>query len=247
MKNIADVVLAGRNIIRVISLIIMVTTFLVLGTIGTIWASIEESPHNPSPDNCHICHMQRSEQGQAPSWLKESKTVTFSAYNRDKEQEPRTITPNMAYNSPTHDMGNTKSLNTQSYFCLACHNGVHSKLVKVGYSFLPDSELSEISDYEIDLTGDHPVGFAYNPYKDSDDNHFPVAVEDPQHPGSKIIYGKITGAKYPLYGMNGNNFECTTCHIAHYSEQDNKSDYQVKLLRADNSRSSMCRDCHTNK
>ena len=92
MKNIADRVLAGRNNKRVVSLIIMVTTCLVLGTIGTLWASIEESPHNPSPDNCRICHAQNSAKGEIALWNPSVGNKNFASLPDDLKETHTALT-----------------------------------------------------------------------------------------------------------------------------------------------------------
>jgi hypothetical protein len=247
MKNITDIGLAGRNNIRVISLILMVITSLVLGTAGNIWASIEDSPHNPSPDSCRICHMQRSEQGQAPAWNASVKMTSFIT------SSPEALGNSESYKSPTHDMEHDNEGSSNSAQCLACHNGIFSSLIN---NNTPDNE-----EYDFDSnpavqaqlnknpSHDHPIGFIYEPKRDLDNNGFPEAAPVAGQSDNRLIPGKNTGTLYPLFGSGHNKFECLTCHTAHYSNtnQGIKGIYQVKLLRADNTISAMCRDCHHNK
>jgi hypothetical protein len=66
------------------------------------------------------------------------------------------------------------------------------------------------------------------------------------------IPGNLTGTSYFLYGDatagNSNWFECATCHSVHdLVEYEGKGEYQVYFLRADNSGSQMCLDCHANR
>jgi hypothetical protein len=243
MKNITDRIFAGQNNKGVISLIILGTICLVSGTIGTLWASIENSPHNPSPDNCRICHTQRSEQGQAPSWNASTKMTS----------SPEALDNSGSYTSPTHDMEHDDEGSSSSTKCLACHNGIYSSLIAYN---TPDNEESAFDNNPAlwaqinrDSSHDHPIGFIYEPKKDVDNNGFPTAVRVDGQSDERVIPGKNTGTLYPLFGPNNNKFECLTCHTAHYSDANKKikGQYQVKLLRADNSISAMCRDCHHNK
>jgi hypothetical protein len=247
MKNITDIGLAERNNKRVLSLIIMVTTCLVLGTIGTIGASIEKSPHNMSPENCPICHIQRSEQGQAPSWNASTKNTGFIT------SSPEALDNSGSYKSPTHDMEHDNEESSSSANCLTCHNGIYSSLIAYN---IPDNEASDFesnpafqAQINRDPSHNHPIGFIYEPKRDVDNNGFPKVVSVAGQSDNRVIPGKNTGTLYPLFGSRHNKFECLTCHTAHYSNADQgiKGNYQVKLLRADNTISAMCRDCHPNK
>ena len=104
MKNITDIILAGRNTKRVVSLIILVITSLVLGTIGTLWASIEDSPHNPSPDNCRICHAQNSAKGEIALWNPSVGNKHFARLPEDLKETDNALT---AESSPRHDSQKT--------------------------------------------------------------------------------------------------------------------------------------------
>jgi hypothetical protein len=246
MKNITDIGLARRNNKRVISFIIMVTICLVLGAIGTLWASIEKSPHNMSPENCPICHIQRSEQGQVPSWNASVKMTSFIT------SSPEALGDSESYKSPTHDMEHDNEGSSNSAQCLACHNGIFSSLI----NNTPDNEEYDFesnpalqAQLDRNPSHNHPIGFIYEPKRDLDNNGFPEAAPVTGQSDNRVIPGKNTGTLYPLFGSGHNKFECLTCHTAHYSNtnQGIKDQYQVKLLRADNTISAMCRDCHHNK
>lgn len=259
MKNIADIILAGQNNKRVVSLIILVTTCLVLGTIGTLWASIEESPHNPSPDNCRICHAQKSEKGEIALWNPSVGNKNFARLPEDLKETNNALT---AESSARHDSKKTATDQhnegqTESSKCLVCHNGIFGSQIKSNYP-----EKDEEYDYESNPdfwvlaeqdrgpSHNHPNGFVFDPKKDSNNNGFPEAIAMNGDPEKMVIVGRKSRTQYPLFGSDKNKFECLTCHTAHYNNNTNqgiKGNYQVKMLRADNTISAMCRDCHLHK
>ena len=258
MKNITDIGLAGRNNKGAFSLIIMVTTCLVLGAIGTIWASIEESPHNPSPENCHICHAQNSAKGEIALWNPSIGNKKFGSLTDDLKETHTALTAESSNRqvSQTPAINHNNEVHSESSKCLGCHNGIFGSQIKSNYP-----EKDEEYDYESNPdfwasagqdrgpSHNHPNGFIFDPKKDHGDNGFPDAVSMSGDPGKMVIIGRKSGTQYPLFGSDKNKFECLTCHTAHYSNANPeiKGNYQVKLLRADNTISSMCRDCHPHK
>jgi hypothetical protein len=214
------------------------TMITVMGIPSTLSASINGSPHDMSTKQCFFCHASKTEPGQVPLW--------------DDSPQPRTYA---VYVSQTHDMENSQETQPESFLCLGCHNGLFSSLV----NYLgPASAQNKDYDFETnptfwatldtDPTNDHPVCFTYDPRKDADGNNFPPAVPVPGNAEARAIRGRKTGMLYPLYGLKKDQFECTTCHVAHYDDSDHSSGkYHAYLLRTANSRSIMCRDCHQNK
>jgi hypothetical protein len=100
---------------------------------------------------------------------------------------------------------------------------------------------------------DHPVSFDYDETLDVDGNGFITSVNVSLSPTRerRAIVGQISGTNYFLYGESAfteqNWFECSTCHSVHHLADpmyEGAGDTQVYFLRADNSRSQMCRDCH---
>jgi hypothetical protein len=156
------------------------------------------------------------------------------------------------YDSISFDMGpaNTTGPRNPSALCLVCHNGVASTLVNYpGPCSNPDAaydfQIAGCADLGTDLTDDHPVSFNYNNALDLDLNNFPLAQNIGLR-GRLVIPGAT--ANYPLYGELGAKdwFECATCHSVHdLADYPGKGTTQVYFLRADNTGSAMCLDCHT--
>ena len=207
------------------ALLFVILISLILGNTTVIMAKIEGTSHDLSTikgdshiDSCTMCHTRHSDTGQLSLWNSIQTVETFQMY----------ASPTFAINSGDA-VPNEKSLS-----CLSCHNGIIGNLVK--HETIGN-----------DLTDDHPVSFNYNPSKDVNGNGFPSSITKGVD-GKRFIYGTITGTFYPLSGNDGNRFECTTCHIMHAtSDNHSKGHDQVKLLRANNMASNMCKDCHTNK
>ncbi len=78
-----------------------------------------------------------------------------------------------------------------------------------------------------DLSNDHPVGFTV-----VDDGELNAVVL-----GSGTAHGTIGTAPLPLYGSDGNHFECASCHAVH--DNSNKP-----FLRMANTSSALCLNCH---
>jgi hypothetical protein len=117
-----------------------------------------------------------------------------------------------------------------------------------------DIEVAGCADLGLDLTNEHPISFNYDADDDLDNNGFPAATSVRSASGSLLerfaIVGSLTGTKYWLYGDSTSQdwFECATCHSVHdLVEYDGKGEYQVYFLRADNTGSQMCLDCHANR
>jgi len=211
-------------------------TIFFIGIYSVASGSIEGSPHDLSTKQCDICHTDKSETGQNPMWEGQQGYKTFTMDN-----------------SQNTDIGGNQQDRSLSSFCIGCHNGIFSTFIKkrgpgVSSDMDYDYSFDDFPNYENNPWENHPVHFIYNPGNDAYNNNFPMAVLIPGKFNKKAIHGKDTGTYYPLYGSNQNNFECTTCHLAHDPvDQPVKNKNQNHLLRADNKQSSMCRDCHRNK
>jgi hypothetical protein len=200
---------------------------------ATISASVQGSPHDVTTNQCDMCHLYMEGKGQIPQW--------------DSSLEPANY---ISYESISHDMENSRESQSPTMLCIGCHNGIFGNLTQTSASIT--SDMQDVSDeaavFRADVGSNHPVCFLYDPAKDVDNNNFPRAVAMPENPDRKAIPGVKTGAYYPLYGTNQDRFECTTCHNPHYASNNSVTGiYQVTLLRTDNTRSSMCIDCHKNK
>jgi hypothetical protein len=218
---------------------------LVVGVATVAWSSVIGTPHDLAPEPCAMCHTPHSGTGDYPLW--------------NRTQDKQSYTP---YSSWTYDMGpvDTTSnahwgLRTPSALCLVCHNGIASEAVNYpGPCSNPDAaydiEVAGCADLGIDLTNDHPISFNYNAAADLDNNNFPFPSAHVRPSGTRwSIVGAISATDYWLYNGDsgaGKSFECATCHSVHdLATYPGKGSYQVYFLRADNTGSQMCLDCHT--
>jgi len=216
--------------VLVISLLIGVASFAYATVIGT--------PHDLAPELCAMCHTPHSGAGSYPLWNRSQASQTYTLYT-----------------SISFDMGNAVQPRSPSSLCLVCHNGVASELVNYpGPCSNPDPAyditVAGCADLGTDLTNEHPISFNFNAAADLDGNNFPAASTIRTTPSTRLaIPGSISGTNYWLYGNISANeynyFECATCHSVHdLASYPGKGDYQVYFLRADNSGSQMCLDCH---
>jgi len=210
-----------------------------LAGVTTVWATVIGSPHDLAPEPCAVCHTPHSGTGDYPLWNRSQTAQTYTMYT-----------------SFTFDMGpaNNGGPRYPSNLCLVCHNGVASELVNYpGPCSDPDGaydlQLSGCADLSTDLTDEHPISFNYNNTEDLDNDGFPAAQAAAVN-STRAIINAASGYVYPLYGSGAENnwFECATCHSVHDTVVYNgKGDYQVFFLRADNTGSAMCLDCHVNR
>lgn len=215
-------------------ILVVLAVSLVLGIATIVGAKIAGSPHDLAPEPCAMCHTPHSGTGDYPLWNRYQVAQTYTMYE-----------------SPSFDMVVERADQPQppSSLCLVCHNGIYSELVNYpGPCSNPDAAydvaVQGCADLDIDLTDDHPLSFTYDPTLDNDGNEFPTPII--KGANRKYIPGPYTGTDYPLYGENKDQFECATCHSVHDTvDYPGKGDYQVYFLRADNSGSLMCQDCHT--
>ncbi|RJQ15124.1 MAG: hypothetical protein C4560_10980 [Nitrospiraceae bacterium] len=236
-----------KGIIYILLLLVFAFSDAGAGVIGTPHDVNVMRHGNKRLETCAMCHTPHSRPLESPP-----------LWNRNQPSQGYTM-----YESPSYDMDEAKTLQPPSTYCMTCHNGVSSTLVNYpgrGSNFTDpayninngDPLFSDFTRLGLDLKNNHPVSFTYEPADDVDNNGFPA----PQPLGSgerKAIIG--SQGKYPLYGTNGDQFECATCHDVHdtvdYPGKEitngESSGTQVFFLRADNSGSKMCTDCHTNR
>jgi len=245
--------------------LIIVVSLVAIGVATAVWAVIEGTPHDVAVMRnlgagselercamCHTPHQSTAATGRVPLWNRSQDSPTTYAM----------------YNLPPFDMGKAEgypdinSNNYATFNCLVCHNGVASQLVNYpgpasvtnAYYNFDNSLLDTWSNLGDVMKNDHPVGFTYDPSKDTEDNGFKPAT-DWGTQGKKAIQG--SRGTYPLYTKVGSStvydrFECATCHSVHDTiAYDGKlmvggqsKGTQVYFLRADNSGSGMCNDCH---
>lgn len=244
-------------------LTILFAVILVVGTATLVTAGVANTPHDvqiirgtTGLEPCAMCHTPHSGTGDYPLW------------NRQQDAQSYTL-----YDSPTFDMQAAADLQAPSTLCMVCHNGATSQLVNypgprstenTNYNMVGGELVFPWTDLTTDMRNDHPVSFTYDPALDDvvDNNGFPAATTDGTT-GRKYIEG--TGAKYPLYGPNMDQMECSTCHSVHHTvsgygesmDADCLSGArsgpacsvgtQVYFLRRSNAGSQMCIDCHKNR
>jgi len=223
----------GGEQMKRILVLALVFAFL---TAGLAVASVINTPHdlrgssavNNSQEVCAACHTPHHSQDNTngPLWNRSQGAQTYTFYS-----------------SATFDVTTgTLSLGPQSLACMTCHNGQTSTLVNApgpglggGVSWDPSAAFSRGGNIGLDLSNDHPVGFAYDPGLDKQGNGFPA-----------VVGGKIAGV-YPVYGTS-NKIECATCHDVHdTATYTGKNTTAVYFLRATNDGSAMCKACHVNR
>lgn len=230
-------------------LILVLAVTLIASFAAMVGAKIVGTPHDLAPEPCAMCHTPHNATGDYPLWNRIQGGQTYTMYD-----------------STSFDMneGNTAPY-APSSLCLICHNGVASTLSNYpGPCSTPDA----LYDYDMpdnacgmigtpagvahDLTNDHPISFTYNPSLDTvnDNNGFPGTTTI----GTRNwIIGAYSGEQFPLYvggptGIAVDQFECATCHSVHDTiDYPDKGSLQVYFLRADNTGSTMCQDCHVNR
>ena len=219
----------------------ILSVILVVGMATIVWATVMGTYHEIASEPCAVCHTPHSGSGDYPLW--------------NRTQAPQTWT---VYDSISFDMGPANNPpRSPSSLCLVCHNGVFSSLVNYpGPCSVTDAqydvEIAGCTDLGTDLMDDHPVSFDYYPNYDVDGNNFPPAINISLSPTRTRYVIPGTTADYFLYAESAATasangwFECATCHSVHdLATYPGKGDYQVYFLRADNTSSQMCRDCHT--
>lgn len=155
---------------------------------------------------CVFCHTPHNGAPLSPLW--------------NKAVEPRAYT---VYTSPTMKAGPLSQPWGPTKLCLSCHDGTTA----MGAVLNPSSGISmrragplspgSLANLGLDLSGHHPVSFAY---KDALPND---ALASP--PPSSLVYGGT------------DEVHCTTCHDPH-------DDKYGKFLVKDNRYSGLCTTCH---
>ncbi|MFA4918647.1 MAG: hypothetical protein WC581_05275 [Thermodesulfovibrionales bacterium] len=219
-------------------ILLAVLMLSLLAGVATVWATVIGTPHDLAPEPCAMCHTPHSGTGAYPLWNRSQASQTYTLYN-----------------SISFDMGPAVQPRAPSSLCLVCHNGIASELVNYpGPCSNPDPaydiEVAGCADLGLDLSNEHPISFNFNATLDWDNNQFPAASQIRTIPSPRFaIPGSISGTNYWLYGSvpaaEYNYFECATCHSVHdLAIYPGKGEYQVYFLRADNTGSQMCLDCH---
>ncbi|MBI4517242.1 MAG: cytochrome c3 family protein [Deltaproteobacteria bacterium] len=152
---------------------------------------------------CIFCHTPHNATPLSPLW--------------NKELEPQVYT---VYASPTLRAGPLPQPSGASKLCLSCHDGtiaLGAVVNPVGGIGMASAALGSHSSFGLDLSGHHPVSFAYH-----------NALPNPElalSPPPELVYG------------GADEVHCTTCHDPH-------SDRYEKFLLKDNRYSALCTSCH---
>jgi predicted CXXCH cytochrome family protein len=155
---------------------------------------------------CIFCHTPHNATPESPLWNKELQPVVYSVYT-----------------SPTLRAAPIPQPSGPTKLCLSCHDGTIAMgavvnpaggITMSGGSTLPPGSLSVLG---LDLTGHHPVSFAYNAALPN--------VELVDSPPGELPFGGT------------DEVHCTTCHDPH-------KDLYGKFLVKDNRYSALCTTCH---
>jgi predicted CXXCH cytochrome family protein len=106
-----------------------------------------------------------------------------------------------------------------SLACLSCHDGASNMDAFSGVAGSTTMGATSTGNLGIDLTNDHPVGFAIVNGTDS-------AIK------------LLTNITVPLFGASTNMIECSSCHDVH-----NGTAFGNMLVMT-NAGSALCLDCH---
>jgi predicted CXXCH cytochrome family protein len=216
-------------------------------TPSTVPGKIKGSKHdlsfldqaNPSTEVCVYCHTPHNSVHSRPLWNRNNPSASLFEL----------------YNSPTATsvVRSSRVLRTDSIslFCMSCHDGITvmgDVRVNPTIPFLQQGIPSGIAGLRIplrayenanlgyDLTSTHPIGFDYNlAYAEDDGLNSPGDVmttfDALARPGA-------TRAQNFLYGLDGNMFECSSCHRVHDPGTSGN------FLRIENDNSQLCYACH---
>jgi predicted CXXCH cytochrome family protein len=155
---------------------------------------------------CVFCHTPHNATPLSPLW--------------NKELEPQVY---QVYTSPTLRAGPLPQPTGPTKLCLSCHDGTIAMgavlnpaggIPMAGAGTLPPGSLS---DFGLDLTGHHPVSFAYS-------SSLPNEELVPSPPPDLVFGGT-------------EEVHCITCHDPH-------NDAYGRFLAKDNRRSALCTTCH---
>ncbi|MCX7174432.1 MAG: cytochrome c3 family protein [Proteobacteria bacterium] len=196
--------------------------FLALSALPAI-AGLATSKHNLSVSGpgtvkssseaqiCIFCHAPHNASPIAPLWNRSNPGATYTPY-----------TSSTSVARPGQPTG-------ASLYCLSCHDGtvalgdVLSRSTRIGMAGGISSLPAGKSNLGTDLSGDHPISFAYN------------AGLASMHNGELANPATLTGkVKLDASGQ----LQCTSCHDPH-------DDTNGKFLVVPNQASALCQICHT--
>ena len=223
----------------------------------TAWADIATSKHNLSASGpgtvkaasedqiCVFCHAPHNSSPGAPLWNRQTPAATYLPYTSS--------TSKAAAGQPTRG----------SLLCLSCHDGtialgqVLNRATPIsmaaGVSTMPAGSASLLG---TDLSGDHPISFAYT---DSVNNS---PTNTLKLPGDVLtttlpVGNNLVNQTVDKAFLKSGNVQCTSCHDVHRSIGDsglnsnkpiNSPNHNPLLvaygLAQDGYGSALCRSCH---
>jgi predicted CXXCH cytochrome family protein len=176
---------------------------------------------------CVYCHTPHGAAPNAPLWNHSLSGTGAGAY-----------TPYSNATSSTMNADTSAGPGVGSLLCLSCHDGtvaVDSMVNPPNNSTAPNDGASAAlngskmlvgtSSFGIDLSNDHPIGFAYTDALVAADGGLGLRA-----------FAIVNGATNSVRLING-NVECASCHNAHDSAN-------APFLRSSNANSDMCLVCH---
>ncbi|MEW8506551.1 MAG: cytochrome c3 family protein [Candidatus Thiodiazotropha sp.] len=163
---------------------------------------------------CHTPHSASSTNTTTPLWNHQD--TTASNYTM--------------YSSPSMNMVIAGAPAGVSLACLSCHDGTVAADQLINYPNSANIQDGTAGIFTLgdslgtDLSNDHPISLTYNVTQDPD-FHAPDPATN-------------TVNTLQLFGANGDQVECGTCHSVH----DNANE---PFLRVSNAGSALCLSCHT--
>ncbi len=180
------------------------------------FASSKENPHKLSgnlkgdKNSCQICHPPEKTAINPPLPLWNQSTKVKS----------------FGFGNYAPDMANSNYNNSISKICLSCHDGSRSNS---NHSFnLAPKENRKDKVFFIDTT--HPVAITYNTELAREDRTLFDPATTPSGLGGTISQDLL----------KDNKVECTSCHIVHFDNSNNRN----FTLITSNTRSNLCLICH---
>jgi hypothetical protein len=177
---------------------------------------------------CHTPHVTEERSMDAPLWNHDVTSATF-----------------IPYNSPSMDAFPGQPTGT-SKLCLSCHDGslaIDSFGGRTGTVYITDpwyteTRLKTSAFIGTDLTGDHPISFAYDTSLSNQD----LGLHDPGSTASGL------GGTIAVDLLDDGRVECTSCHDPHIGRANGcGSDCHLGntlSLWMDNTNSELCLTCH---
>lgn len=206
-------------------IVVAVALAFVLLSAGAALAAVSGSKHDMRSwmgtvtlgydEVCVYCHTPHGASPAAPLWNHSLTTATFTVYSAAVSSSMNA--------SPTQP-------GAGSLLCLSCHDGtvaVDSMVNTPNYGTNTSSYTiapGNSAYMGIDLSNDHPIGFAYTDT---------LAAAD----GFLRSVSYITTAATSSVKLINGNVECASCHDAHNSTNQ-------PFLRASNAASALCVTCH---